>query len=588
MSSHKTLTSFLAPFIHQLVMSGVRDVVISPGSRSTPLTVLFKEHPDVKIWMNVDERSAAFFALGIAKNKQNPVALVCSSGTASANYFPAIIEAKYSEVPLIVLTADRPHELREVGAPQAIDQTKLYGTHVKHSVDLPLPEDGLRSYMAGQASQAVRLAAETPKGPVHLNLPFREPLMPDVEQPIPWEADRSIISHHKTKSVLQNEGSDQIFLKLSQMKRPLIIVGPDQGKHLGSWIHLLAERLQAPVLADPLSQLRAGEYPKDWIIDGYDAFLRVPAFVDAYQADGLIRFGPMPVSKPLMKYIERLDLPFLMVVSEGGRMSDPTHQVTDWINANPVSFIKELLSKMDEKEMKSQTKEIWSKIWLQTNQVTRDVTEVFVEKTPWFEGHAVTELLSSLSSEATLFVGNSMPIRDLDSFFLNINQPLRTLGNRGANGIDGITSTALGLSTGEQPTFLVIGDLSFFHDTNGLMIGRRYGLNLTCLVVNNNGGGIFSFLPQAQTSQHFEELFATPLEYEIEDVAKLSKASYFKAANREELKIAINTSQEIKGLKIIECVTVRDENVALHHAYWNDVKKAIQVSGCLDDDVGRK
>ncbi|HSU79848.1 MAG TPA: 2-succinyl-5-enolpyruvyl-6-hydroxy-3-cyclohexene-1-carboxylic-acid synthase, partial [Candidatus Angelobacter sp.] len=189
MTTSLTLSYFLAPFIHQLYQSGVRDVVISPGSRSTPLTVLFKEHPELNVWMNVDERSAGFYALGMAKANNRPVALVCSSGTAAANYYPAVIEAKYSEVPLIILTADRPHELREVGAPQAIDQVKLYGSHVKLAFDLPLPETGetIQRFMKQQAARSVMVAEMAPKGPVHLNFPFREPLMPEVARSNLWE-----------------------------------------------------------------------------------------------------------------------------------------------------------------------------------------------------------------------------------------------------------------------------------------------------------------------------------------------------------------------------------------------------------------
>ncbi|WEG11983.1 2-succinyl-5-enolpyruvyl-6-hydroxy-3-cyclohexene-1-carboxylic-acid synthase [Pullulanibacillus sp. KACC 23026] len=576
MNHSKMLTSFLAPFIHQLYVSGVRDVVISPGSRSTPLTVLFKEHPNIKIWMNVDERSAAFFALGIAKGKQAPVALVCSSGTASANFYPAIIEAKYSEIPLIVLTADRPHELREVGAPQAIDQVKLYGDHVKFAVDLPLPEEnrGIHDFMGLQASKAMRVAMEAPKGPVHLNLPFREPLMPEVREPIPWnEETRREITNHYSESHLNEESMRILAEKLSKLKKPLIVAGPEQEEQLGFKIHDLAEKLQAPVLADPLSQLRSGAHPKKWIVDGYDAFLRSAEWVEAYKADGIIRFGPLPVSKPFLKYMERLDLKTSIVVSHGGRTSDPTQQVTDWVKASPLSFVDALVKEMDHQEV--HTDKVWSEKWLQVNELTKEVTNEKLASSAWFEGHVIADLIPKLPSEAKLFTGNSMPIRDLDSFFQTTEQSIRTYGNRGANGIDGINSTVLGLSTSQKPTYLVIGDLSFFHDTNGLMAGKQYDLDLTLIVVNNNGGGIFSFLPQAESATHFEELFATPLDLEVADVARLYKGRYYRVTNRDDYQLTLEKVNHEKGLKFIECVTNRPDNVASHQAYWNEVKNKV-------------
>ncbi len=566
MTYNHVLTGFLAPFINQLVHSGVRHVVISPGSRSTPLTVLFREHPDITVWMNVDERSAGFFALGLAKGKQEPVALVCSSGTAGANYFPAIIEAKYSEVPLIVLTADRPHELREVGAPQAINQVMLFGTHVKEFVDLPLPESnpGIQRFMAGQAAASVRHATEAPKGPVHLNVPLREPLMPSVDRRISWDHLPVIQTHPLGE--YETGVLDTVIQTLAKLERPLIVVGPNEDPALGEVIATLADVFKVPVLADPLSQLRAGRHSKAWVIDGYDAFLREECFKNRYIPDGVIRFGPMPVSKPLLKYIEGSRLSTYVVISEGGRRSDPTHQVTDWIKARPVPFIKKLVDTLKSKPL--QVNPSWTEGWLKANRITQDETESLFEKEAWFEGHVIDELLKQLPDRAAVFASNSMPIRDLDSFFLRTNREIRTFGNRGANGIDGINSTALGVSVNGLPTYLIVGDLAFFHDLNGLMMAKRYGLDLTCIVINNNGGGIFSFLPQADTAEHFEELFGTPLAYEVGDVATLHKATYFKAGDPIELREAIHKAKTVKGLKLIECVTNRQENVAIHKNYW--------------------
>lgn len=572
---NEVLTDFLAPFIHQLVLSGVQDVVISPGSRSTPLTVLFREHPDIKVWMNVDERSAGFFALGIAKGKQAPVALVCSSGTAAANFYPAIIEAKYSEVPLIVLTADRPHELREVGAPQAMDQIKLYGMHVKEFADLPIPEKSpvIMRYMAEQAAWAVNSAVEAPKGPVHLNFPFREPLMPDVTHRIEWDRLPSIRSHMSSKWISKTK-INSLVQTLSSLKKPLIVVGTNLDVQLREAVYELAERLKAPILADPLSQLRSGPESKKWLIESYDAILREEAFVESYQADGIIRFGPIPVSKPLTKYIERLSLSTYVVVSEGGRRSDPTHQVTDWLTANPGQLIQVLSEQLNNTSQKVEPG--WYKGWLTANDLTKNLTQDFISRSSWFEGHVITEMLNSLPDKSNVFVSNSMPIRDLDSFFESTIKNIQTFGNRGTNGIDGINSTALGISTNGDPTYLVVGDLAFFHDSNGLMVGKQYDLNLTVLIVNNNGGGIFSFLPQAKTAEHFEELFGTPLNLNVKDLAVLYKTAYFKATNPSELQNVLEEAQTVKGIKLIECVTTRSENVLIHQDYWEKVNLRLQ------------
>jgi 2-succinyl-5-enolpyruvyl-6-hydroxy-3-cyclohexene-1-carboxylate synthase len=575
-TTSQTLSYFLAPFINQLYQSGVRDIVISPGSRSTPLTVLFREHPELKVWMNVDERSAGFFALGMAKANNRPVALVCSSGTAAANYYPAIIEAKYSEVPLIVLTADRPHELREVGAPQAIDQVKLFGTHVKQAFDLPLPETGqtIQRFMKQQAARAVMTAEKAPKGPVHLNFPFREPLMPDVDLPdLLGNSIDSPVAGTLAKGHLDLVALEEIAKKLNGLKRPLIIVGPSGSNEWGPALHEWAEHFKAPIIADPLSQMRAGAHSKKWVMDGYDAFLRVPAFLDHYKPDGVIRFGPLPVSKPLLKYIESGRLTVHLVVNEGNRWSDPTHQVTDWVDAEPLSFITAITEL--QKETKQETEASWGEGWIRANTLTRELTSQFIANTDWFEGHAIIDLLDSIPNKASIFAGNSMPIRDLDSFFHNTDQQLMTFGNRGTNGIDGINSTALGIASKRENAYLVIGDLSFFHDTNGLMVGKQYNIDLTVVVVNNNGGGIFSFLPQAQTAEHFEELFGTPLDLDVADVAKLFKASYLRVSDREGYTQALKQMAGHSGLKIIEYIVSRPENVAIHKRYWEHVSEGL-------------
>ena len=303
MNHQENLTKYVATFVDELVKTGVKDVVISPGSRSTPLALLMAEHPQLKTYINIDERSAAFFALGIAKASRLPVALLCTSGTAAANYYPAVIEAKLSRVPLIVLTADRPHELRDLGAPQAIDQIHLYGKHVKWFSEMALPECNVEmiDYAKVNAARAVTTALQAPAGPVHLNFPFREPLMPKLE-PSPFLANTEDIGDQivlERGNLQLNEQTYESIAKQLSDREGVIICGVIDKPTFVSAVIKLAEKLNYPIIADPLSQLRSGEFPHEHIIDSYDAMLRDERTCEYLTPSVVIRFGGMPVSKPL-------------------------------------------------------------------------------------------------------------------------------------------------------------------------------------------------------------------------------------------------------------------------------------------------
>ena len=287
-------------FVDELIRQGVKDVCFAPGSRSTPLVLLFAEHPKARLHRHIDERSAGFYALGIAKASRRPVALVCTSGTAAANFLPSIIEAFYGQVPLIVLTADRPPEARGVGSPQTIDQTKLYGDHVKWFAEMPLPGDGLVDHAHALAKRAYAAATEGPPGPVHLNFPFREPLLPD-EQPFEKlpEPDAPAFPDQGAPVLFAEvkparESFRPLARALAGAQRGLIICGPQENPALGRAVARLAARLQYPVLADPLSQVRCGFHSKELIIDAYDAFLRDEAFIETNAPELVLRFGRRP------------------------------------------------------------------------------------------------------------------------------------------------------------------------------------------------------------------------------------------------------------------------------------------------------
>ena len=560
------MTQYLVAFIEELVGNGVEEVVISPGSRSTPLALLLAHHPGVKTYINVDERSAAFFALGIAKAKNKPVAILCSSGTAGANYYPAVIEARYARVPLIVMTADRPHELREVGAPQAINQIDLYGKHVKWSVDMALPESipSMLQYARSSAVKGVTISTGHPQGPVHFNFPFREPLVPDINKVEFINGKRGKRFFHGDRQ-LSPLLKDELVQEIMNSERGLIVCGPGLSEDAVLPIVEFAEYHGLPIVADPLSFMRSGHHSKENIIDSYDTFIRIDELKESLHPDLVIRFGAMPVSKALMLFLKSLPDTPTWIVSKGEEWQDPTALGTDYIQCEESLFCRSLM------EQPTQKNSEWLNHWMDVNDHAKDLLVQGHES--WDEGVAVHQLIQHLPDNSTLFSSNSMPIRDLDTYFFTNNRSLRIFANRGANGIDGVVSTALGMSTKSQPMYLLIGDLAFYHDLNGLLTARKYQLNMTIVVMNNNGGGIFSYLPQAGDKKHFEDLFGTPMDLEFAHAAKLYGASYFHVASEHEFIPALQESEQHKGITIIEVMTNREENVANHRKLWNFVSR---------------
>lgn len=574
MTHQERLTRFCTAFVSECVKSGVKDIVVSPGSRSTPLTVLFNKHPGTKMWMSIDERSAAFFALGMAKASRRPVALLCTSGTAAANYYPAIIEAELSRIPLIVLTSDRPHHLRNVGAPQAIDQIKLYGGHVKWFQEMPpQSDDELQiAFTRASARRAYLTASLAPAGPVHLNFPFEEPLVPDLELENLWENPKEEsgppAAAAESQRRLSPDGMKTAAGLMSSMKKGLIVVGPHTDPALSEAAVELAEKCGFPILADPLSSLRTGKHDKSWVIDSYDAFLRDPFVCRQMEADGIIRFGPMPVSKAFLKYLEAARPKHYLVIDEGDGWLEPTHLPATMLYCDPVSFCKDMLHLLVEKPDPFRG---WGERWKAVNSVSGRCIRKFLQSEFWFEGQVMAEIIEDQPDHAALFVGNSMPVRDLDSFLLNQKKPLFTLANRGANGIDGVVSSALGAATAVRPLTLVIGDLSFYHDMNGLLAAKLHHLHATIVVINNNGGGIFSFLPQAEAVDDFDALFSTPIGLNIEKVSEVYEAEYRRPESWPAFHRAYQEALSDDRLHIIEVKTDRQANVIKHRSLWAEV-----------------
>ncbi|WP_199425575.1 2-succinyl-5-enolpyruvyl-6-hydroxy-3-cyclohexene-1-carboxylic-acid synthase [Thermaerobacillus caldiproteolyticus] len=573
---NEDLTLYVAAFVDEMVKVGVKDVVVSPGSRSTPFAIVMAEHPKMRVHMNIDERSAAFFALGMAKTKRKPVALLCTSGTAVANYLPAVVEAYYSRVPLIVLTADRPHELRDVGAPQAIDQIHIYGKHAKWFVEMALPEKSVEMlrYARTMAARAAAVAMSAPSGPVHLNFPFREPLVPTITEQT-WEQieakESSYIDVSIGKRTLENEQFQQLYEQLARVEKGIIICGEMDKPGFAEAVTMLAKTLDYPILADPLSQLRNGMHSKEYIIDSYDAILKDEKIASSLLPDVVIRFGAMPVSKSLFLLLKYHPAITQIVVDGEGGWRDPTLMASQMVYCDEIEFCNRLVELGAQKRRGSE----WATTWQTVNKIAKETLLEAEKEEQLFEGKVFIELSELLPEHSVLFVGNSMPIRDADTFFMTSDKQIRVIANRGVNGIDGVVSSALGASTVTEPLVLVIGDLSFYHDLNGLLAAKLHRLNATIIVVNNNGGGIFSFLPQATQEKHFETLFGTPTDLQFEHVVRMYEGDYRKVETWDEFRHHVKHSIETNGLHVIELCTSRQDNVMKHRLLWESVSREI-------------
>lgn len=575
MNHQEALTSYIAAFVAELVKSGVEDVVVSPGSRSTPMAMVMAEHPELRVHIHVDERSAAFFALGLAKASKKPAALLCTSGTAAANYYPAIVEARYSRVPLIVLTADRPHELRDVGAPQAIDQIHLYGNNVKWFVEMAPPEksEEMLRYARAVCARAASAAMSSPAGPVHLNFPFREPLVPHLDRADLFELSErteGYVNIQGGKLSLPIEEYKELAEVLNSAKRGIIICGQLEKSGFPDAVIRLAEKLNFPVIADPLSQLRSGHHDGSFIIDTYDTFLKIDDAKKALKPDVIIRFGAMPVSKPLSIFMKENSSARQIIVDGGGGWRDPALISTEMIHCDELQFCESVFPYL----ITPNNDEFFA-LWKKINDLTRLKLADIKQVEQLSEGKLFYQLAEILPEGSTLFVGNSMPIRDLDTFF-HVNQKgIRVMANRGANGIDGTVSTALGAGMSSKPLYLVLGDLTFFHDLNGLIASKQYGIDINILLINNNGGGIFSFLPQANFPNNFEKLFGTPLDLDFSHAIKMFGGEYDLITDWEHFLSAFKRNLDRPGLKVMEITTNRDRNLTEHRELWNSVSREI-------------
>ena len=572
------MNEYIAALVDEFYQLGVRHAVFSPGSRSTTMAMLFKEHEGFETYMNIDERSAGFMALGIAKAHKEPTVLVCTSGSAVAHYLPAILEAQYSGIPLIVLSADRPHTLLHVGAPQTVDQHKIFGTAVNYFEELAVPQEShYYTYPRQVARKAYMKAMDTKKGPVHINVPLFEPLVPELSRNH-FEAGRSSFKVVKPNysSVFgcdnrnnlthinnvidvahNNDSTKEINDLLERYERILILAGPQIDVDEADMIRSFGEALQAPIFADPLSNVRGCDTSKV-VISTYDALLAGQALWNELKPDCVIQFGQIVVSKRVQQMLASwTDVEYIEVNPTMDSMN-PTGKTTMHMQASIDVFTNLYGVKNDSPAYLGK--------WQHLETAGKQKLGTAIEEPSCFEGRTIRELQQHISDNAQVLIANSMSIRDFDYFWFSGESKAVLYGNRGVNGIDGTISTALGLAANGRPTYLVTGDLSLFHDLNGLAVAKTHNLNLIIILHNNDGGGIFEYLPQKGT-KHFDYLFSTSQGLDYSGAAKLYGCGYTKISSPDELSSVLAKINQESGVHIIEIPTNREYSRELHKKY---------------------
>ncbi len=561
-------TALASAFVEELARCGLRQAVISPGSRSTPLAVALWRQAEIKTTVIVDERSAAFFAIGAAQADSAPVAILCTSGTAAANYHPAVFEADHSALPLLVLTADRPPELRGIGAGQAIDQLKLYGSSVRWFCEVGTHEaddEGLLHYRATACRAYAAARGDTRPGPVHLNFPWREPLAPLPEagavtatDPLARAGrgdDRPLTAVTPRDEEPSQFLLDEVAKHIGEAEIGVIVAGRQLDPELREPLAHLARVAGYPILAEPTSQLRCGPHDRSHVVTAYDLLLRDERFRANASPDLVLRFGEMPTSKPLRSWLAESGADQI-VVDPLGDWNEPSRRAAALLRADPTELAAGWAARLGEDRPAPA-------MWQVAERAARAAIEAELG-----ESDAVTEPALQLALGAThgddelVYTASSMPIRDQEAFLPSTDADVTFLCNRGTNGIDGLISAGIGAAhaTG-RPTTIVTGDLGLLHDLGGLAALRDVSTPVRIVVIDNDGGGIFHFLPQQEALgvEEFESLLGTPRGVSVAKAAALFDLPHHKLESLAELSSALAA-----GTGLIEVKTDRQANFDLH------------------------
>ncbi len=536
-------------FVNELAAGGVKYACISPGSRNTALTWAFAHNKKIKKYVIIDERSSAFFALGLANRTDSPVALVCTSGTASVEFYPGIVEAYLQRIPLIICTADRPAELRNTGTNQTINQDNLYKNHIRWFIDAGLPELTTKRINALKniAAKAIEISCFSERGPVHINFPFRKPFEPhiytdEINPRTQLLLKKTIVNPATFNNAYEpfNEKKlNQLADKLSKLKKGLIIVGPENfGNDFRLQVYNLSRVLGYPLLADGASQLRyskqiSSSVPQNKLICNYEGIFRSNEFTAEYTPEVIIQFGRTPNSKGLEDFYERYS-PLKIIVNTEGDIFDPSRKGKTY-KCHPVVFCNSLCKLIKHPFDLQGTK--WIEIYEKADASLENLKrQILFSPDSLSEPGIVNELLNVIPDNSVLMLSNSLPIRDFDFFASRCHKNLTIYHNRGASGIDGIISTALGIaSLKKDPVFLITGDIAFYYDINALLIAQKYNIPLTVILINNNGGGIFNSLPIARYRNFVYEYFITPHNLDFEKLTKAFNIKYWFAGNRSKI-----------------------------------------------------
>ncbi|MBS1878990.1 MAG: 2-succinyl-5-enolpyruvyl-6-hydroxy-3-cyclohexene-1-carboxylic-acid synthase [Actinobacteria bacterium] len=578
-------TALASAFVEELERGGLRRAVVSPGSRSTPLAVALWRAPGIAVEVIVDERSAAFFALGAAQASGEPVALLCTSGTAAANYHPAVCEADESGLPLLVLTADRPAELRGIGAGQTIDQVKLFGEAVRwfcevgnHDAD----DDGLLHYRSVACRALARARGEVRPGPVHLNLPWREPLAP---VPVPGAVtatDSLALAGREGRPLtavthVDEEPTefelDEIAAHIGDAISGVIIAGRQVDAELREPLAHLARAAGFPILADATSQLRLGPHDRSLVVAGYDQLLREEHFARAVVPELVLRFGEMPTSKPLRAWLAASGAEEI-VIDPGGGWNEPSRRAAAIVRAEPSALAAGWARRLGNEERGEPAR------WLEAERAAQAVINATLAGSTGEAGEgrisepALHRALGRVHADGDLvYTASSMPIRDQEAFVACGEADVAFLCNRGANGIDGLLSSGIGAAHASgRPTTIVTGELGLLHDLGGLAALRDVSTPVRIVVIDNGGGGIFHFLPQHEALEpdEFEALFGTPRGIEAARAAALFDLPHLRLDSLADLPAALAA-----GTGLIEVRTDRTTNVAAHRDITKAVAKAL-------------
>jgi len=568
--------------VEELIRNGINYFCISPGSRSAPLTIAVSRNPCAKSIICFDERSAAFHALGYARAQGKPAVVVTTSGTAVANCFPAVLEAAMDALPLLVLSADRPPELLENGANQTIQQVNIFGEYVRWQFTLPCPDENITPQMVlTTVDHAVYMARRAPAGPVHLNCRFREPLAPVKKPFAPTYTqilDSWVTGHQPytsyTASVLTLPLSDLQALAgvITQTHHGLMIAGRMQSEEEIKAVSRLASALNWPVFADITSGLRCGRTSIPNMIHYFDQLLLSERFKQYLHPDTILHIGAPMTSKRFLQYLEENHPQHYIVVENHPFRHDPAHAVTTRIETHLPAFCESLLAL----DIKADTTEWFRQMSSYSQKINSIIDQYVAERKSVNEISVTRHIWRSIPSENGLFLASSMPIRDMDMFADTNGTAIKVGANRGASGIDGTIASAAGFAVGlDQPVTLLIGDLAFIHDLNSLTLLKKSAQPLIIVVINNHGGGIFSFVPIAKFKDVFEPYFATPHDLEFAPVAQCFEIDFYCPNTNEEFILAYQAALEKKQSAIIEIRTDRQENYAIHQELEKKIMAAI-------------